>query len=172
MPLGRSVCGLEEFLKKEAKFQLLVHMKLFEREYYFKSFRMTVAQYEKLLQLVAPIIVKSGEKREPISPSECLTVTLRYLVTGNSHVSLASNFRIQPTTIGRIIREACAAIWDELSEDYPQKESDWKKVADDFDKKWNFPHCLGAIDGKHVVMQAPARSRSSFFNYKKTLGDL
>ena len=27
---------------------------------------------------------------------------------------------------------------------------------------------LGAIDGKHVVMQAPGRSGSSFFNYKKT----
>ena len=34
--------------------------------------------------------------------------------------------------------------------------------------KWNFGHCLGAIDGKHVIMQAPARSGSYFFNYQKT----
>ena len=27
---------------------------------------------------------------------------------------------------------------------------------------------MGAIDGKHVVMQAPNRSGSSFFNYKKS----
>jgi len=32
----------------------------------------------------------------------------------------------------------------------------------------NFPHCLGAIDGKHVVLECPANTGSSFFNYKET----
>ena len=49
----------------------------------------------------------------------------------------------------------------------PETTSEWKKVACDFERKWNFPNCLGSIDGKHVVMQAPARLVSSFFNYKK-----
>lgn len=42
------------------------------------------------------------------------------------------------------------------------------KVVLEFERKWNFQHCIGAVDGKHIVMQAPARSGSFFFNYKKT----
>ena len=51
---------------------------------------------------------------------------------------------------------------------HPGNESEWKAVANEFERKWNFHNCIGAIDGKHIVMQAPARSGSFFFNYKKS----
>ena len=40
-------------------------------------------------------------------------------------------------------------------------------IGNKFKEKWNFPHCLGAIDGKHIVIQAPPRSGSDYFNHKK-----
>lgn len=49
----------------------------------------------------------------------------------------------------------------------PIKEM-WKKIADDFYHMWNFLNYLGAIDGKHVNIQATSNSRSLFFNNKKT----
>ena len=39
-----------------------------------------------------------------------------------------------------------------------------RRVAHEFERKWNFLHCIGAIDGKH----ATARSGSDYFKYKKT----
>lgn len=50
----------------------------------------------------------------------------------------------------------------------PSTEADWKKIATDFEQKWNFPHCIGAIDGKHVVMNVPPNSGSIYYNYKHT----
>lgn len=48
----------------------------------------------------------------------------------------------------------------------PTSEEEWMKIAMEYDKKWNFPHCLGSMDGKHVMIQAPINSGSDFFNYK------
>lgn len=38
-----------------------------------------------------------------------------------------------------------------------------------FNEKWNFPRCIGAIDGKHnIVIQCAKKSDSEFLNYKGT----
>lgn len=34
--------------------------------------------------------------------------------------------------------------------------------------KWQFPHCIGALDGKHIEIQPPYGSGTNFYNYKGT----
>ena len=103
---------------------------------------------------------------------ETVRVTLRYLCTGDSQVTIGTSYRITPTTMGRIISETCRAIWYVLSKKgfikAPTSKKEWLDNVTEFDSKWNFPHCVGAIDGKHTIVQALLRSGSTFFNYKKS----
>lgn len=48
----------------------------------------------------------------------------------------------------------------------PRTPEEWNNISDDFYKLWQFPHCIGCMDGKHVMIQAPANSGSEFYNYK------
>ncbi|KAJ8895358.1 hypothetical protein PR048_000690 [Dryococelus australis] len=42
----------------------------------------------------------------------------------------------------------------------------WKEISKTFEIDWDLPHCVGALDGKHILLQAPAHSGSDFYNYK------
>lgn len=48
----------------------------------------------------------------------------------------------------------------------PSTDVEWKKIAAEFNENWNFPNCIGSMDGKHIVLQAPIKSGSEFYNYK------
>lgn len=50
----------------------------------------------------------------------------------------------------------------------PNTQDEWNKIADDYHKLWQFPNCLGALDGKHITIRCPRNSGSLNFNYKHT----
>ena len=63
------------------------------------------------------------------------------------------------STVAGIVHQVCTAIWDCLLPDYmpiPDKAA-WRKIATGF-QQLDFPNCLGAMDGKHVVIEAPPSS--------------
>ncbi|XP_046863249.1 protein ALP1-like [Xenia sp. Carnegie-2017] len=151
-------------------FRLVKEMKEEDHESYFAYFRMLPRHFDFLLSLVAPLISKCSTRRDAISPSERLALTLRYLASGDSPQSLSFSYRIGMTTVHKIIGEVTEAIWSTLfKKGYikaPESSFEWEKVAEEFEKRWNFPHCCGAMDGKHIRMQAPPSAGSRYFNYK------
>ena len=48
----------------------------------------------------------------------------------------------------------------------PSNKEGWQQIAAEFNSKWKYPCCLGAIDGKHVAIQQPSDTGSKVFNYK------
>jgi hypothetical protein len=48
----------------------------------------------------------------------------------------------------------------------PQTREEWVDVAKLFEDLWQMPHCIGALDGKHVRIKCPNNAGSAYFNYK------
>lgn len=96
-------------------------------------------------------------------------IPCRYLAHGDSIKSKAWQFRVGRSTVYKIIPETCQAICEGLQSTYlpAMNRQMWKDVADGFVNKWQFPNCLGALDGKHIRIQCPRRSGSRYYNYKK-----
>lgn len=130
---------------------------------------MSPDRFDHLLSLVHDGLVKRFHIRKPISPEERLAVTLRYLATGDSQTSIGFLFKLGRSTVNGIIEEVCDELWRALSPEYvnaPATKGDWKKIASDFYELWNMPHCVGALDGKHIRMRKPSDSGSLWHNYK------
>lgn len=62
----------------------------------------------------------------------------------------------------------CSAIWENLQQTHlPVPTTDiLNNVADKYFDKWQFPNCVGAIDGKHCRIKNPPHAGSSYYNYK------
>lgn len=100
----------------------------------------------------------------------CIVVVsyYRFLSTGMSFRALSFSYRISHCAIRIIVYETCQAIWEcfcGIHMSLPTTE-EWKTIARDFYIKWNFPNCIGCIDGKHIRIKSPKQTGSTYFNYK------
>nr|XP_022903145.1 uncharacterized protein LOC111415626 [Onthophagus taurus] len=131
---------------------------------------MSVKEFNDILQVIKVDIQKQNTTfREAISPMQKLAVCLRFLATGDSFQTIAFSYRLGHSTVHSIVHEVCKAIVNNLlATCIPvPTESDWHDIAKTFWMHWNFPNCIGALDGKHVQILAPPNSGSNYFNYKK-----
>ena len=73
--------------------------------------------------------------------------------------------------VSHIINGCCNALVDELVPVFvktPSSEQEWLEISKKFETRWNYPHALGAIDGKHVTIRKPSNAGSYYYNYKHT----
>ena len=156
--------------KKRGTYNLVREMAMWDKEMYFRYMRMTPTSFECLLRLVGERISKQTTNyREPVPPEQRLSVTIRHLATGESHISLSLQYRIGRQTVSKIIPETCKALYDVLSRTElttPATAKEWLDISNEFYTKWNLPHVIGALDGKHVRVRCPRNTGSLYHNYK------
>nr|XP_036216119.1 putative nuclease HARBI1 isoform X2 [Bactrocera oleae]XP_036216120.1 putative nuclease HARBI1 isoform X2 [Bactrocera oleae] len=145
----RSVNGSHSFLIKEL-------LSLDKNEY--KNYvRMSDNQFGFILSAVNEDLLKEDTRmRAAISPAEKLSLTLRFLATGETFQSLNFASKISTSAISGIIPE------------FPSSSSEWVSIANEFAIRWQFPNCLGALDGKHITFRPSRKDGAIYYNYKGT----
>lgn len=137
----------------------------------FKNFmRMEPDMYNELSNRLEHRLTKQYTRlRSAVEPGLKLAVTLRHLASGAKYSELQYGWRIPPNSLSIVVREVCQAICDEYMDEVmspPTTTEEWQAIADGYENRWNFPHTIGALDGKHVAIKCPARSGSLYYNYK------
>ena len=130
--------------------------------------RMTPEFFEMIKTRLEPHLARQATNyRAPISVGEKLALTIRYLATGESYTSLSCQFRVGRSTISKFLPEVCRAIQDEFTREYlkcPTTPDEWKELEREFRIRWNVPHALGALDGKHVALKKPKNTGALYHN--------
>ena len=128
-----------------------------DTEEYKEMMQMSHADFQLILSYIEQNITRKwvlgGNK--VISLKERLALTIRFSATGETYRSLSYQFRISTRAISYIIKEVCEAIIKNMRNIYlkvPSSPEEWLTVAEKFESRWQFPNCIGAMDGKHIVM--------------------
>lgn len=154
-------------------YRLVEELRVEDTESYKEMMRMNYETFIEILTAIEPEISKvqvmGGHKT--IKPAVRLTVALRFLATAETFSSLHFQFRMGKATISYIVPEVCKAIYKVLGPKYlsvPSTVKEWSEIATKFETQWQYPNCLGAIDGKHINIRPPTGSGSYYYNYKHT----
>ena len=133
---------------------------------YFRFIRMEPVMFHELLNKLTPLLERRS--RRALSPGIKLTIALRFYATGESYRGMAYSFRVAHNTISELVREVSDAIVQGYADQVvlPNSEESWRQRGQEYFDRWNIPHAVGALDGKHIAIRRPHGSGSRFYNYK------
>lgn len=136
-------------------------------EAFLDYLRMTPALFDEIVARVEDSIMGPGNNlRKSLEAGLKVAATLRYLATGTEYFNVSFNFRVGHSTVVKFVPIVCRAITAAYKDEVikmPSTPEEWLEVSQEFERKWQVPHAVGALDGKHVKITAPAHSGSDYW---------
>ena len=143
----RSTCWFDEYL-----------FNIYTPDMFYDILRMRRRTFDRLVNDLRPFIQgQSTHWRQPISVEKKVVVALFKLMHGVCIPLVADKAALGKSTVHEILRQVCSAISIHLGHliAWPVGRR-LVRTAKGFQSKQWFPNCIGAIDGSHIYVAAPA----------------
>ena len=137
-------------------------------ELWYSNFRVTKATFKFLLDAIRnDISHRDTDMRFAISAERRLEITLYFLASTAEYRTIGNLFGVSKAFVCLCVREVCDAITKRLSNiiHFP-RGNELIEVIRNYENKWDFPMCAGAIDGTHIPIRAPMESHVEYVNRK------
>jgi hypothetical protein len=135
------------------------------------NFRLQRSTFSALIYHIGPYIQKKDTILRPSIPVQKRIAVALYALGSTSELRTIGNlFGIGKNTAGLLLHEFCCTLVDILFHrfiKFPNTDQEIKDTIDDFQTKYGYPMCLGALDGSHISIKPPLGFEIDYFNYKK-----
>ena len=141
----------------------------FSDEQWRENFRVSRETFNYLcLELKGEIKKKDTKLRQAVSVERRVAITLWRLATNGDYRSIGHMFGVAKGTVCVIVNDVCQAIVKVLLTRYVKFPSgvQLKKVVNEFEARFGFPQCVGAVDGTHIPILAPQQCAKDYYNRK------
>ena len=105
---------------------------------------------------------------QEVSVEKRVAIALWFLATPAEYRTIAHLFGVARSTVCEIVHKTCQAIVTVLLRKYIKFLSveQVNSAVDGFKTKWGVPQCVGAINGSHIPISAPALNHTHYYNHK------
>ncbi|XP_048373451.1 protein ANTAGONIST OF LIKE HETEROCHROMATIN PROTEIN 1-like [Sphaerodactylus townsendi] len=138
-----------------------------DEEQWIERFRMSRGTFFEIVEALRPHLQRqTTNMREPIPVEKRVAIAIWYLANANCYREVREQFGVGLSTVGEIVLEVCCAMELDLLRKTVCLGNEIAAIMDGF-AHLGFPHCIGAIDGMHILIRAPGGRMDESGNCKK-----
>lgn len=134
-----------------------------------RHFRVGRETFNMLVNDLHPYLIgEPNNYRENIAVEKKVAIGLFRLGSSAELRVIAELFGVGKSTVHKIQYEFTSAVIAHYSDEikWPQTDRDLNRCARDFEEIWNYPCCIGSVDGCHIPVSPPVEDAVDYYNYK------
>ena len=135
-----------------------------------EKFLMSRRSFYSLCEKLSPYIEgETTRMRDPIEVDKQVALTLYYLSDEGRMRKTANAFGLSRASVSVVVRKVCKAISEQLGQQLiklPKTEAEVTEKVNLFSTRYDFPICLGAVDGTHVEIKQLSGNATDYINRK------